>query len=166
MEPGASPRLQAFQPIAGKAGPLNLSNPSRWLTVVVGIAAGLFWLYERAPLRESAGLGAGTVESAFENRISGQMVEFSGRVVELLSDDDHGDRHQRFIVAVDESLTVLVAHNIDLAPRVPLDRGDEVRLRGQYEWNEKGGVVHWTHHDPDGSRRGTGWIRHQGRSYS
>jgi hypothetical protein len=45
-----------------------------------------------------------------------------------------------------------------------LERGDEVRFRGQYEWNERGGVIHWTHHDPDGRRPG-GWLRHDGATY-
>ena len=60
--------------------------------------------------------------------------------------------------------TILVAHNIDIAPRVPAAVGDRISFRGEYEWNERGGVVHWTHHDPDsGARRG--WIRHRGRDY-
>ena len=59
---------------------------------------------------------------------------------------------------------MLVAHNIDVAPRLSgLETGDEVAFRGVYEWNARGGVVHWTHHDPSGERRG-GWLRHEGRT--
>ena len=58
-----------------------------------------------------------------------------------------------------------ISHNIDLAPRIPdLERGDEVIFRGQYEWNQRGGVLHWTHHDPAGRRSG-GWLRHGGETY-
>ena len=61
--------------------------------------------------------------------------------------------------------TLLVSHNIDLAPRVAdLESGDEILFRGQYEWNERGGVLHWTHRDPDGRRPG-GWLQHEGSTY-
>lgn len=90
-------------------------------------------------------------------------VEFDARVTRLLSDDLDGSRHQRFIVFVDD-LTVLIAHNIDLAPRVPVAVGDEVLIRGRYEWNERGGVVHWTHHDPQNRLPG-GWIEHRKKKF-
>ncbi len=88
------------------------------------------------------------------------------KVVKILPDDNKGSRHQRFLVkAYDESMpTILVAHNIDLSPRVPLDLGDEILIRGRYEYNEKGGVLHWTHHDPNGYIKG-GWIMHNGKRY-
>ena len=60
--------------------------------------------------------------------------------------------------------TLLVSQNIDVAERIPLAERDSIEFRGQYEWNERGGVVHWTHHDPAGRHPG-GWIRHAGELY-
>ena len=85
-------------------------------------------------------------------------------MLRVLPDDHAGSRHQRFILRVAGGVSVLVAHNVDLAPRVPVALGDSVELRGEYEWNDRGGVIHWTHHDPDGRREG-GWIRQDGRLY-
>ena len=62
------------------------------------------------------------------------------------------------------SLTVLVAHNIDLAPRVPLKTKEDIEIFGQYEWNEKGGVIHWTHRDPQGTHA-AGWIKYRDHVY-
>jgi hypothetical protein len=108
---------------------------------------------------------SGEIERLFAERRSGEVVEAGGSVLQVLQDDREGSRHQRFILRLRSGHTVLVSHNIDLAPRVPrLERGDEVRFRGQYEWNERGGVIHWTHHDPDGRRPG-GWLRHDGATY-
>jgi hypothetical protein len=106
----------------------------------------------------------GGVEAAFTAQRSGQWVEAAGRVARLLADDDEGSRHQRFILELVGGHTLLVSHNIDLAKRLPLARNDQVALRGRYEWNDRGGVVHWTHHDPAGRLQG-GWILHEGIRY-
>lgn len=93
-----------------------------------------------------------------------QDVPVTGRgtVVRVLGDDLHGSRHQRFILQLASGGTVLVAHNIDIAPRLgSLDPGEPVEFAGEYAWNPRGGVVHWTHHDPGGRHRG-GWLRHEG----
>lgn len=102
---------------------------------------------------------------AYQNRQSDVQVEGSGRVVRLLADDNKGSRHQRFLLALPSGQTLLMAHNIDLAPRIDgLKIGDTVAFYGEYEWNNKGGVVHWTHHDPKGRHPG-GWLKHNGRIY-
>lgn len=95
----------------------------------------------------------------------GQQTRGSGEVVRILSDDNEGSRHQRFILRLDGGRTVLVAHNIDLAPRVAgLQTGDTVEYYGVFESNDRGGVIHWTHHDPQG-RHIDGWLEHRGRRY-
>ena len=96
---------------------------------------------------------------------SGDQVSGEGSVTRILGDDSLGDRHQRFILVLDSGQSLLIAHNIDLAPRiVSLREGDRVSFNGEYEWNDKGGVVHWTHHDPQGQHE-AGWLRHGGRTY-
>ena len=107
--------------------------------------------------------GADMVEEAFRMRRSNVEVEAGGRVSRVLPDDREGARHERFILRIG-TVSVLVAHNLDLAPRVPVSPGDSVELRGEYEWSAKGGVIHWTHRDPDG-RHEAGWIRLRGRLY-
>jgi hypothetical protein len=97
--------------------------------------------------------------------ISGKQAQGSGIVVRILSDDNDGSRHQRFILKLDSGETLLVAHNIDLAPRISgLKEGDTVQFNGEYESNSQGGVIHWTHHDPNGHHVG-GWLKHEGRTY-
>jgi hypothetical protein len=96
---------------------------------------------------------------------SGDQVSGEGRVTRILGDDSMGDRHQRFILELDSGQSLLIAHNIDIAPRVDsLQVGDTVSFYGEYEWNDKGGVIHWTHRDPQG-QHDAGWIRYRGRTY-
>lgn len=102
---------------------------------------------------------------AFETKTSGFMVKFRGTVIRKLPDDIAGSRHQRFIVRLDSGQTLLIAHNIDLAPRVAaLKTNNPVIIRGEYIWNSQGGIIHQTHDRADGSKGG-GWIRHRGTSY-
>ena len=106
-----------------------------------------------------------SIEHLFETRQSDVQVSGKGLVIRVLADDLKGSRHQRFILRLDSGHTVLIAHNIDLAPRVDtLAESDAVAFYGVYEWNSKGGVVHWTHRDPGNSHIG-GWLLHKGRKY-
>lgn len=105
------------------------------------------------------------VASAYVQRMEYVQLQDQGRVVAVLPDDRKGSQHQRFIVRTVDDISVLIAHNIDVAPRVKnLRQGDTVEFYGEYVWNEKGGVVHWTHRDPDGSHV-SGWLKHNGTTY-
>lgn len=105
------------------------------------------------------------ITQAFQQRKNDIQVQATGTVVALLSDDNEGLRHQRFILELGNGQTLLVAHNIDLAPRIDrLQKGDTVEFFGEYEYTDKGGVIHWTHHDPQ-KRHVDGWLKHQGSIY-
>jgi Protein of unknown function (DUF3465) len=102
---------------------------------------------------------------AFASRASDIQVEGEGTVMRLLADDLDGSRHQRFLVQLASGQTLLIAHNIDVAPRIDgLKVGDSVSFNGEYVWNEKGGVIHWTHHDPRG-RHVAGWVKLNGKKF-
>jgi Protein of unknown function (DUF3465) len=105
------------------------------------------------------------VIQAFKNKKSDIFVEGAGIVKKLLADDNKGSRHQKFLVSISAEQTLLFAHNIDLAPRIEtIQVGDNVQFRGEYVYNPKGGVLHWTHHDPQGGNK-VGWIKHNGKVY-
>jgi len=104
------------------------------------------------------------MKPAYENSDSGTWVEGTGFVKRLLTDDNDGSRHQRFIIDTRHGQSLLIAHNIDVARRVPVGLGDRVHFRGMYEWSDLGGLVHWTHHDPHGIEDG-GYLRYCTRVY-
>lgn len=134
--------------------------------IIFGFAILMFVgsFYEPEPQNNQSS-PAGNVEQLFEQRQSDVQIEVSGTVTRLLSDDNEGSRHQRFIIELPSSQTLLIVHNIDLAPRIDdIREGDEVRVYGEYIWNDKGGLIHWTHHDP-ANHHPHGWIRHQDRLY-
>jgi len=86
--------------------------------------------------------GVDTIKAAYEQRQSNVQVQGSGRVKAILRDDNDGSRHQKFILVLKNGLSILVAHNIDLAPKIPnLKKGDVVEFYGEYEYNPKGGGI-------------------------
>ncbi|GAC1369855.1 MAG: DUF3465 domain-containing protein [Aquirhabdus sp.] len=133
----------------GKNNSTNQSNPSS-----VGSTAN----YQNSPTSSS------------EHFTDHSVVEGKGTVVKVLKDDnkaggENGSRHQRFLLRLDSGQTVLVAHNIDLAPRIEvLNEGDTVIFKGEYVSNDRGGVIHWTHRDPHG-RHEDGWLKRNGQVY-
>ncbi|MBU1927463.1 DUF3465 domain-containing protein [bacterium] len=106
-----------------------------------------------------------SVEEAFSKKQSNVQVSGSGVVLRLLKDDTNGLRHQKILLHLDSGQTILIAHNIDLSPRIDtLAKGDTLTFYGEYEYNAKGGVVHWTHHDPQ-KRHVDGWLKHNDKIY-
>jgi len=155
---------------------MNRKNIGLLLTLVVGI---LLFLYEqgmlpgghalpehdRASTRTVDAGGVAAIAQAYRAQRSDLQVMGEGVVKKVLSDDLDGSRHQRFLLRLSNGQTLLVAHNIDLAPRIDgLRAGDTVAFYGEYEWNNQGGVIHWTHHDPAG-RHVDGWLKHRGKTY-
>lgn len=133
---------------------------SSLLLTITGILAGVTAQNHETPLDF-----VGILQEAYDNHLSDIQVQGEGVVTRLLSDDLEGDQHQRFILRVSPKQTVLIAHNIDIAARVPsLNINDTVEFYGEYEWNVEGGVIHWTHHDPDGYHL-DGWIKYSGNTY-
>ena len=140
------------------------------LLIIVVLGLVLYGLYERTPnffqsFTEQTTASDRLLKAAYENRQSNLQVGGSGVVIKILPDDLEGSRHQRFILRLSSGQTILISHNIDLAHRVDsLREGDSVEFFGEYAWNSKGGVVHWTHHDPDGLHE-AGWLKHNGSTY-
>jgi len=151
-------------------------TPARLLGAIVVVVAAAAWSWlappravtgPAAPASTNPGADtscAAAIQSAADHRRSLDRAECSGRIIKLLDDDNDGARHQRLLVRLDTGLVVKVSHNIDLAPRVPEREGDPLEFRGEYEWNDLGGVIHWTHHDP-AHRHPDGWLRHNGKAY-
>lgn len=132
------------------------------LVLIVSLNVGL--------LAGCGGIGQDTVagsggQRAFEGHQSNVQVEGEGVVSRILPDDTSGITHQRFIIRLSSGQTVLIDYNTDIAERIEdLKVGDRVSFAGEYIWNEQGGLVHWTHHDPAG-RHPSGWLKYNGRTY-
>lgn len=108
---------------------------------------------------------ATSLKEAYENHQSNVQVKGNGTVIRVLKDDNQGSRHQKFILKLTSGQTILIAHNIDIAPRInSISIGDTVQFYGEFEWNKKGGVVHWTHKDPN-RHHINGWLKHKGNLY-
>lgn len=103
-----------------------------------------------------------TLEEAFAKKLNDAPITVTGIVTKLLPDDTTGIPHQRFIITVHTGHTVMVAHNLERAYRVPVKVGDKVEIHGSYVWNELGGIIHNTHHD-DTEEHEDGWINFVGK---
>lgn len=119
---------------------------------------------------ESVAVGTdGGIPALFKNKVSDRIVQASGTIVKILPDDedtsDGSEMHQKFLVELNDRLrtTVKICHNLKFG-RVPVRQGEVVTFRGEYEYTDFGGTIHWTHHDPRGTHD-DGWIEYDGQRY-
>ena len=104
------------------------------------------------------------VAAAQNNQQSHVVVTCTLPVKRMLRPDEKGEKHEKFLLQVSNGTTILVAHNTSRAPSVPLSAGDIVTVHGEYIWNAKGGVIHWTHRS-DTPRHEGGYIDFKGQRY-
>ena len=90
----------------------------------------------------------------------------NAQVIKLLPDDKNGPLHQRWIMEIENGLTITVFYNVDIAERVPIDVGSYVDVAGELEYGDrwKDPIMHWTHDDPQGQRK-AGYVILNGTTY-
>ena len=108
--------------------------------------------------------GLAQIMDAVANKRAGITVEHWGTVTRTMSDDQGPENLQKFIVMLENGHMLLFAHNVKIASRVPLAAGDRLEFRGRFDWNDVGGLIHRTHHDPQ-MVLDDGWLRHSGKVY-
>ena len=93
-------------------------------------------------------------------------VTADGTVVTILPDrSSRTGVHEQFILRLSSGdLTVEVEHNISIGARVPVLKGDHLVVHGEYIWTARGGLIHYTHHDPQGTHE-DGFITDNGKTY-
>lgn len=137
-------------------------RPIHFLLIILTLLA-IYCFFSR--YESPTGSNESNIGKLFEQKLSDVPVEGMGRVLRILPDDKKGLPHQRFILVLPSGSHVLIAHNIAIAPKIPgLYHGAKVYFKGVYEWNSKGGVVHWTHKDPRG-KHPDGWLEFNGTLY-
>ena len=113
-----------------------------------------------------AASGNAAVERDYAEQRSTVEVTADGAVTRVLADDSGpSGTHQRFIIRLAGSAqTVLIENNVTIGERAPVVPGDNVIVHGEYVWNDQGGLIHFTHHDPAPAHEG-GWIELRGVRY-
>ncbi|MBC7754003.1 MAG: DUF3465 domain-containing protein [Moraxellaceae bacterium] len=90
----------------------------------------------------------------------------NAQVVKSLPDDKNGPLHQRWIMEIENGITITVFHNVDIAERVPVTVGSRLTVAGELEYGDKwkDPIMHWTHDDPQ-NRRKAGYVILNGTTY-
>jgi hypothetical protein len=112
---------------------------------------------------ESGDAANGAVYGAWAGHRSRIEVTATGNVARILGTrSGPSGRHEGFLVhlrgAAGHGLTVRVEDNVDVTGPIPLAPGDEVEVRGEYIYDQRGGLIHFTHRDRRGRHPG-GYVR-------
>ena len=124
-----------------------------------------------APEGTSGGAaGNAAVYAAWAQQRSGVEVTASGSVAKVLGTRrGPSGYHTGFLLhlrgAEGRGLTVRVEDNVDLTGPLPIRAGDDAEVRGEYIYDPRGGLIHYTHRDPRGRHAG-GYVRLNNRMYS
>ncbi len=108
----------------------------------------------------------GAIVQDFQSHQSHVEVTADATVAQVLPDRmSASGTHEQFIIRLTSGdLTLLVEHNLSIGTRAPVAVGDHVIIHGEYIWNAQGGLIHFTHHDPEGRHEG-GFIQDNGMTY-
>jgi len=154
---------------------MAMSSHRDTLYKVVGILAGLAIILggkacfgskaaPRSAKAQAALTGLAQIMDAVTNKRAGVTVQHWGTVSRTMPDDQGAANLQKFIVTLENGHLLLFAHNVSVAPRAPVATGDRVDFRGRFDWNDVGGLIHRTHHDPQ-MIFDDGWLKHNGKVY-
>ncbi len=105
------------------------------------------WRFHRSRVEVTAN---GAIARIFGAR-EGPSGTHLGFLLHLAGSEGHG-------------LTVRVEDNLDLTGPIPLDEGEAAIVRGEYIYDSRGGLIHYTHRDPRG-RHDAGYVQAGGRIY-
>lgn len=112
--------------------------------------------------------GNGAVYAAWSEHRSHLEVTAAGSVSRVLGiRAGRSGSHEGFLLHLSgagRGLTVRVEDNVDLTGPVPLAPGEAVSVRGEYLYDPRGGLIHWTHRDPRG-RHADGYVEAGGKRY-
>ncbi|MDQ2908907.1 MAG: DUF3465 domain-containing protein [Candidatus Eremiobacteraeota bacterium] len=111
----------------------------------------------------------GAIYDAWRGGNSHLEVTASGTVSRILGTRlGRSGEHEGFLLhlsgAAGRGLTVRVEDNVDLTGPIPLSPGDGATVRGEYIYDPRGGLIHYTHRDPRG-RHDAGYVQVGGRLY-
>ncbi len=109
----------------------------------------------------------GAVCRAYANQHSRVEVIADGSVVRLLGTQlGPSGPHEGFLLRLRRgcTLTVRVETSVDFTGPIPLHAGDVVVVKGEYEYDVLGGVIHFTHRELYGRHAG-GYVELHGTYY-
>ncbi len=134
------------------------------------LAASALGFVSLAACAASAGDDAnGAVYKAWATHASRIEVTATGSVARILGTRvGPSGPHEGFLLhlrgSAGRGLTVRVEDNVDLTGPIPLAEGQSVEVRGEYIYDARGGLIHYTHADPRG-RHLPGYVRANGKFY-